>query len=1354
METFVNTFDGGMDQDLSPKAIPSNKYLLGNDISLTNNGNYAGVKPRLSDENLDVLLTSDSAYGEAQDLTEVDYSGVINCLGVKGCDITMGGIKRNGLVAFITRASTIGIVNGVAFPSSTDIFEIYFYILDENNEVSLKFLVFSKTSPLNSGYLNASLDVELSGDGDTDILYFTNQVDVPMRIPCSLDVFHRDSVFYEEDLSLIRLSPAYISNVSANTGGSLLTGAYQFSVRLISESSGLKTKWSPITNPIPIFNNTDKEGTTNNVPSAGVNEASNKKITVSVDVDLESNLDYDYYQIAVIKGITGTGVSKLEAFTLSPKSKGDLSSFSFEYKGEDAENSITIDELVIDDASVENFNTLSIKNNFLIGGNVKYFDLDFDNGDIGFSSADSVVENIAVSTSLGSIGDLVGNQDNTYSMNEYNDFYYFRDEVYRFGIVYHDKYGNWSQPQIFDFSGESNNKASTGVVDWKFPSLYEEPISSDSTTQTIRGMTLEINGINNHPSWAKGFSIVRVKRIKDIKTQTPVVPTMYVQPLDSDAVYPQLGATELEEAQPPKSSLGTFMPKNLSHKRVKHCVRGNEHCQWYYGYDDEIPFQDVFDTSSGTTPSPSSHGACQYIHVIFPPENIYNNSKTYYEPYIHTPSDELEIVDIQLLKPSDAVFFPLLPGGDSNDNVNSASDLSYAARIDSSYTRVGSGNPIVTDLAYINTDNNVLEYLDITEGQDKGILTSSVPGARVTTFGDYSGLNAEGLDEGKIPSNQRCAVIVTSKPIQDVNYNLGDDPTTEETDHENEQLAIDTPNSLNKLSISDTFIPIANIRRGLSDSRYGDIDEQYEFVHTGTYVRLTDSDVSSNIAKDVLLHGGDCSYDLHTFKLSDAHYSIPDNNTYTGGIVGAPAKGAMSLFFFIKYGNSFIKTDSSDNNCELGRPIPTESYSQQISVLLESTSKARFLDRSYGQSFKIVSGQTVPAAASAADSRNPFLYQYNLDLSLPNYNKIFTKKEELNPDNNVFKSRIQYSDQRIYQSSEIGFDRFRVGNTFDLDEARGQITRLVNSQDRVYSIQSRGISYIPIQANVIESIDSSALSIRNSDVIGIPQYLTTVYGTDYFRSIADTPEGFYLADTDNRKIIRMSNNSIAEISSVGMNSYFNDKFNAYSLDTRKLFGFYDMKDKEYLLFSGERAKNTNDQWSVAYSERSGSWVSEMSSGNKFNIMSGVFAHGDSFMFGKFSHPDVRLMKLGDDSDLTYLGIEQSPYVDLYLNQNPGIPKTFDVFNVDSEFRLKSITTNTYDTNGNSVQNSLVNILDSNQREGTFRVPSLRDIATGARLRGTYAKVRLLFQEEIDSPVNNRPELFSLRNNYRISQRMY
>lgn len=1389
MKTSINTFEGGLVKDINPNVVSSNQYIDANDITILGNGKDASARPVDGSRKMAVLI-GDDAYGNLFDFNEKDYSEFLNVMGAVSCNVILNGEKLEGLVTFVSRAESLNVnANPIVRTSDVDLFEIYLSTIDQDGTIGSFQKVYVKEYDSSLELLTKKVDGELSDEGNIDVVYFTNQADVPMRIRCTLDEFTMSKpLFLDQDIILLREANMQPPVPSVSTGGNLTCGTYQFAVRMYSSDSNLYTKWSLLSNPIPVYNKIEILST--NFPSGGIGEISDKKIRVSCTFNSNIKNNYNHFQLAVVKGTDGTGIPKLNAFTIEPRAKGTSSSVVVDYSGEEIESEITIEELTVDDAQIASFNTIAIKNNFLIGGNINYANLELDNGTPIVSNSTNTE---VTRSSISGTGKFNAHRTSYTNNSLSGGLSYFRDEVYRFAIVYHDKNGNWSSPSVLDFSSATDNNISGSAIDWKFPSLEDEPITENSENY-IHRLGLNIDGIQNHPSWATGFAILRAKRIKDIKAQAPLYPTQFVQPMIATTLYPQGGDPLVETAQPPEDPFGTIVPKNLINGEgtPKHIMRGPTHCQYYYGYPESVGTQE-FPPQDGVDEITQGNSAagCQYINCIFIPNNVYNNGGVNYEPYLHKSSDTIEIVDIQNLKGEitnalgdveKIIKYGTLGFADAGMFSN------YTSQLSDNYTNRDKSNTSLSSLSFINNSNNrILQYEDVEAGQSGVPFTVDVDGLISSKFGSYSDLDADGLNEGTTPTNQRMGFIVTSDSAEDptlkffdsaaaINAEVSGSPFDDLDGFTNEgdsarvltDLTEPDPNYIkspnNALVPSYQKVSIVNIRSGVSDLRYGGSEASHEFVFTGSYVALSSSDVSGNVTKDVTVYGGDCTIDLHSFKVHDSTYSLPNNGEYEDA--NDPNDGVLRRKYMKEgWGNSFLEGDAvGSRDYETGRPIPIKANSGVISVFLESEFRATAIDRSQIAAMR---GDNSKARIdrSITSARTPYFYNFNLDYCLPNYNKVFLPTPILEDPRTDFPSRLAYSDQRIYQSTEIGFDRFRVANIYDMDESRGEITRLVNSLDRVYGLQSNGVSYIPIQAQTLETSDASTLSVRSAEVIGIPQYISTIYGTTEFNSVAQTPYGFIFADRFNGSILKYNGESLSPISHIGMRDYFKDKLEevSASLSDIDIFGVYDTNNSQYII-----ASESPSNWMVAFSDITNTWISEYTAiDDTYYCLGGAYTPRGLYMVGKFNDIDLGLHRLRTTGNPTdqMLGTEKDPRLKILINEDKSTPKVFDNLIINSYPKLDSLnmrTYNTYDiaeTSKVNYQEFGTNIEASDLREGTYRIQALRDesgneIGTrGSRMRGLYGEVEFFWNPFVSQSQEEVP-LFSVMTKYRISDRRY
>ena len=89
-------------------------------------------------------------------------------------------------------------------------------------------------------------------------------------------------------------------------------------------------------------------------------------------------------------------------------------------------------------------------------------------------------------------------------------------------------------------------------TDWKFPSRNNRNYSIFKE-DGLSALGIKINGITNHPEWAKAYAMVRVRRLKDIVWQSPHITASAVMP-----------STNVEGAGESGSVNGTLLPKTFS----------------------------------------------------------------------------------------------------------------------------------------------------------------------------------------------------------------------------------------------------------------------------------------------------------------------------------------------------------------------------------------------------------------------------------------------------------------------------------------------------------------------------------------------------------------------------------------------------------------------------------------------------------------------------------------------------------------------------------------------------------------------------------------------------------------------
>src|SRR5690606_28298865 len=344
------------------------------------------------------------------------------------------------------------------------------------------------------------------------------------------------------------------------------------------------TKWSSLSLPIHVYS---AANSSNAFVYSDYGLPTEFKIRLDIRPTTQELSNFDYFQVAVVENVYPTGpetivegenqtfiasLLPIEAVDDYRMSHGDTFIRDYEHKTNAKVGIIPIEDLVVDLAAIKSVKSLNVKEKRLIGANVEYHNLEFDNG--------TPLAGGSIITRTSSAGDLFSSHQESIYRG------YFRDEVYRFGIVYFDKFGNRSPVKVLDLNAVTNNRISGSLPDVRFPSRSTSNawslFDTNANPSRLRSLGLRLSNIHNHPTWAVGFEIVRAKRIKRIITQTPVIPMTYVQGIGALDGYPSLAVTvangsadsEYPSAQP-QTTDKIYVPKNLfwpDHRVIRRVV--------------------------------------------------------------------------------------------------------------------------------------------------------------------------------------------------------------------------------------------------------------------------------------------------------------------------------------------------------------------------------------------------------------------------------------------------------------------------------------------------------------------------------------------------------------------------------------------------------------------------------------------------------------------------------------------------------------------------------------------------------------------------------------------------------------
>ena len=1268
---FRSSFNGGRNSDTDPSALPSNQYISATNVELNGDGSFSSLRNINGTDLIRQLSTSASFR-------------ILNLISNK---YLIGGELVDCLTVF----------------SVDTAFKIYCYDL----ESSTLYELFSETVPADYNSTVKQVDVTCFPENSIDINYFTDNYSELRYFKCQIPSPYTANFLTAYDLSLLRRGANGSITASVGSGGTLLSGCYQFAYRMCNASEKRFSKWSSLTNQIHAYS---ASNSTSPVYS-GIGLITNRKITLTITPSSQETDNFDYLQLAVIENTGATDPISASLLEITPIPGTSL---TYDYKSNSKIGTIPLEDIVVDLAQISKVKTLNIKDNRLFGGNVHYADLEFNNGNPSVGS--------------GTIITQASSGVDSFSSDDFASNYkgYFRGEVYRFGVVYEDEFGNKSSVYPLDLSGITANAITSGLTDLKFPSRSNSSYTLFNGSGQLQSLGLRLTGLTNHPSWARKLEIVRVDRkgrFKNILFQSPIIPMCHVYGIGALDKYPTT-LTYKEGADNEKTIDGatpmtngyTLIPKNLFWPEQRAIYRsgvgGTGSSRRIQG---EVSLQGPVGASEGYTYS-----------MLFPDQSMYGGAA-----YQYTGAEKIDFVDYALLKATVSAKYAskavtVVSGDDLNTNVTGT----FHATADNQYYF----NYGHTKAAISTTDRAITDY----EFFDNFGTTDSVAGKAVM---DYDALQTGGINLGFKPNIQRSAVVkiggqiindaaTGSKVFSAATWNswssggaLSSASATLKYESAITNKYVNEYAGFTSGSSYVNVVGIVNVKLGLGDDRYGESTDLQEYISTGCKYTFSAAEVATLegggnvILGNLDVWGGDCVVSAHTFKVCDSTYSVVNQDKHTGTVPTVAAN-------LSKWNNMLFK-EMTASDAFLSMPVAVENSAQYIQVVLESEYNGAVLEQDILEG----SSASIPIMTGTVDTgRTPLTYRYNTNLNKTNSQKIYVPEPRFSFEQNEFGARVIYSDLKIYNSDQAGFDLFRVANFYDVEEKYRPITKLAVAGNHLYSIHEQGVVYLPTGEGQIEQADGGTLAVRSGDVIGKPILIDNVRGCQHLRSVVETGGVIFFPDNLNKNVYALAGQQLESITKD------NETIFRSFLGTMKddLVGIYDPYREEYWI--------ADDTECHVFSHKYGMWVSKYT----LNLRGAAATNQKLYVIGKTGN-DSSIYSYYTALPGSICGASVESNVTFSVNPEPHWSKSFDNFMAHASERLSQVDYRVPRESQIGDQTGTES-LDIPAYEGNYRLKNPR-ASNGARLRGQYMLVTVSWKSAVQSALK------AVETKFRLSARI-
>lgn len=173
-------------------------------------------------------------------------------------------------------------------------------------------------------------------------------------------------------------------------------------------------------------------------------------------------------------------------------------------------------------------------------------------------------------------------------------------------------------------------------------------------------------------------------------------------------------------------------------------------------------------------------------------------------------------------------------------------------------------------------------------------------------------------------------------------------------------------------------------------------------------------------------------------------------------------------------------------------------------------------------------------------------------------------------DNTKYGNQIMWSLQKNPTSDIDGWTSISTSNVLNLNGLYGDVTKLITSNDRIYSFQPKSINIINFNSKVVLQTDNNVpVEIANSAKVDGYVTVTNNNGCKNKNSIVSTQSGIYFIDDYNKSLLRINNEGLNNVSQ-NMSIWFKDNL------TEEEFLFYDSLNNDIYLINKDNCLIYNE----------------------------------------------------------------------------------------------------------------------------------------------------------------------------------
>ena len=286
-------------------------------------------------------------------------------------------------------------------------------------------------------------------------------------------------------------------------------------------------------------------------------------------------------------------------------------------------------------------------------------------------------------------------------------------------------------------------------------------------------------------------------------------------------------------------------------------------------------------------------------------------------------------------------------------------------------------------------------------------------------------------------------------------------------------------------------------------------------------------------------------------------------------------------------------------------------------------------------------------------------FNYNDGYSSDNPSRLYLPLPNNFTFENIFDTRIRYSNEKTYGEYEDSYRKFSVLDHFTIETNFGPIINIRSKNDNIIYWQKNGVGYIPMGERALTSNDAgNAVQLGVGGIFERYDNILEMIGNSNQFSLVQSDEGFTWYDGIRKLLITLGNGmKITQESIVkGLDSYLISTIpnNIDTLDNPGhdygVLGGYDPREK--MVYMTFRTNGFNETIGISIKENKFVGFFDFKPRLYLSAKDYFYAVGDTFR---------KLYQFGTGTIGSYFGETKNRYFTIIVKEDSNIAKIFDTF---------------------------------------------------------------------------------------------